>query len=563
MRMCARESLIKGEFPMSNKEYRMSKEGVLSILSILKKSERSDPTLRHSAVLVHRSPLLGDSIFCGSLFPVFSFPRWSMRTRQIFFWLSCLSAVILSIILFGCAPVGPDYVPPTMPSPKAWHTNLKYGLTTNDPAPETLATWWETLHDPTLTKLMEQAVTGNLDLKVARSRVRAARARRTISRSGLFPSVDASASGTRNRLSEERYGGDDYDLYAAGFDATWELDIFGGTRRSVEAADADIQEQEEDLRDVMVSLLSEVALNYIDVRTFQAGIVVAWSNLEAQENTFQLTQSRYEAGLTNELAVQQATYNIENTRSKIPVLRIALEGAMNHIAVLLGQEPGALHAELKKPRMIPFTPPIVAVNGIIRTLRRRPDLRSAERRLAAQTARVGEATADLYPRFRLLGSIGLETLSLGDVFSASGLAYLIGPSISWPVFNAEAIRSNIEVQSELQEQALLEYEAAVLNALKDVENALISYAEEQNRRKALSASAEAAERAVELSESQYQAGLTDFTGVLDAQRSLLSFQEQLTRSEGAVTSNLVRLYKALGGGWVPLPRDASQDSAEP
>lgn len=487
----------------------------------------------------------------------------AIKKNAILFSLPCLIIMLLSVALFGCAPVGPDYAPPAIPSPKAWHTDLKYGLTADDPAPETLATWWKTFQDPILSKLMEQAVAGNLDLKKARSRVRAARARRTISRSGLFPFVDASASGTRNRLSEERYGGNDYDLYAAGFDATWELDIFGGTRRSVEAADADIQEQEEDLRDVMVSLLSEVALNYIDVRTFQAGIVVAWSNLEAQENTFQLTQSRYEAGLTNELAVQQATYNIENTRSKIPVLRIGLETAMNRIAVLLGRKPGALHVELKKPRIIPFTPSIVAVGIPAETLRRRPDLRSAERRLAAQTARIGEATADLYPRFRLLGSIGLETLSLGNVFSASGLAYLIGPSISWPVFNAGAIRSNIEVQSELQKQALFEYEAAVLNALKEVENALVSYAEEQNRRKALSASAEAAKRAVELSESQYQAGLTDFTGVLDAQRSLLSFQEQLTRSEGAVTANLVRLYKALGGGWAPLSRDADGNSKEP
>ena len=483
--------------------------------------------------------------------------------KGIFFWLSCLSALLLSLVLFGCAPVGPDYAPPAVFSPKTWHTDLKYGLTAKEPGPETLASWWETLHDPTLTKLMEQAVAGNLDLKKARSRVRAARARRTISRSGLFPFVDASVSGTRNHLSEERYGGDDYDLYAAGFDATWELDIFGGIRRSVEAADADIQEKEADLRDVMISLLSEVALNYIDVRTFQANIVVIWSNLDAQEKTFQLTQSRYQAGLTNELAVQQATYNIENTRSKIPVLRIGLEGAMNRLAVLLGREPGALHEELKKPQVIPFTPREVAVGIPAETLRRRPDLRRAERGLAAQTARVGAATADLYPRFRLLGSIGLETLSLGNVFSASGLAYLIGPGISWPVFNAGAIRSNIQVQSELQEQALIEYEAAVLNALREVENALVSYDEEQNRRQALSASAKAAERAVELSESQYQAGLTDFTSVLDAQRSLLSFQEQLTQSDGAITANLVRLYKALGGGWFPLPRGAVEGPAQP
>lgn len=480
--------------------------------------------------------------------------RRNSPLRRSFFLsagLCCLAA------FFACAPVGPDYVPPALPAPDSWHTALKSGLAAKAPDPQTLATWWETLHDPALSRLMEEAVLGNLDLKKATSRVREARARRTIDRSGLFPLVDASASATRNRLSEERFGGDDYDLYTAGFDATWELDIFGGIRRSVEAADADIQEREEDLRNVLVSLLSEVALNYIDVRTFQAGIVVAWSNLDAQESTFQLTQSRYQAGLTNELAVQQATYNIENTRSKIPVLRIGLERAMNRIAVLLGRTPGALHDELKKPQPIPFTPPLVTVGIPAEALRRRPDLRRAERRLAAQTARVGAATADLYPRFRLLGSIGLETLSLGNIFSADGLAYLIGGGISLPVFNAGAIRSNIQVQSERQEQALIEYEGAVLNALQEVENALVAYAEEQNRRQALNASAKAAKRAVELSESQYQAGLTDFTSVLDAQRSLLSFQEQLTESEGAVTANLVRLYKALGGGWSPLTGKAA------
>ncbi len=486
--------------------------------------------------------------------------NYTIKRKQILFWLPCLTILILTILLSGCAPVGPDYVRPDVPSPKAWHTDLKYGLTAKAPETKTLAAWWETLHDPALSKLMEEAVVGNLDLKIARSRVREARARRTISRSKLFPFVDASASATKNHLSEDRYGGDDYDLYSAGFDAAWELDIFGGIRRSVEAADADIQQQEENLRDVMVSLLSEVALNYIDVRTFQADITVIWSNLNAQEKTFQLTQSRYQAGLTNELAVQQATYNIENTRSRLPSLRIGLEAAMNRLAVLLGREPGALHEELKKPGLIPITPREVAVGIPAETLRRRPDLRRAERSLAAQTARVGEATADLYPRFRLLGSIGLETLSIGNIFSASGLAYLIGPGISWPVFNAGAIRSNIVVQSELQEQALTEYEGAVLNALREVENALVAYAEEQNRRKALSASAKAAERAVELSESQYQAGLIDFTSVLDAQRSLLNFQEQLTQTDGAVTSNLVRLYKALGGGWSPLPPDTDVDA---
>jgi NodT family efflux transporter outer membrane factor (OMF) lipoprotein len=328
----------------------------------------------------------------------------------------------------------------------------------------------------------------------------------------------------------------------------------------VEAATADLEATREAMRDVMVSLLSEVALNYLDVRTFQAAIKVAKENLKSQEDSHRVAVSRYEAGLTNELSVQQAAYNMENTRSRIPVLRTSLKAAMNRLCVLLGLQPGALNEELAGDAPIPVPPLRVAVGVPADALRRRPDIRRAERLLAARTAEVGVATADLYPKFDLVGSIGLESLSLGNVFSASGLAYLIGPKARWPVFDAGAIRSNIQVQTERQQQALIQYESAVLTALEEVENAMIAYAEEQRRLKALEASAKAAQRAVELAQSQYEAGLTDFTNVLDAQRSLLSFEEQLARSEGAVTSNLVRLYKALGGGWTSL-LDESQGKA--
>jgi len=461
-----------------------------------------------------------------------------------------LKTLILSTILAACAPVGPNYAPPETNAPKQWSTPLKGGLVEKDNDLDALSTWWRTLHDPMLTNLVVRAVSGNLDLKSARSRVREARARRGITEARLFPMVDAAASATRNRLSEARYGGDDYSLYSAGFDAGWEIDVFGGIRRSVEAATANLEAENATLRDVMVSLLSEVALNYLDVRTIQLGIEVAVHNLEAQERSYRLALSRYEAGLTNELSVQQAKYNMESTRSKIPLLRTALAAAMNRLSVLLGLQPGALNEQLKEHAPIQVPPLKVAVGVPAEALRRRPDIRHAERQLAAQTAQVGVATADLYPKFSLVGSIGLETLSLGNVFSASGLAYLIGPSVTWPVFDAGAIRSNIQVQTERQKQALIQYESAILNALEEVENALVAYAEEQNRLKSLEASTQAAKRAVLLSESQYKAGLTDFTSVLDAQRSLLSFQEQLAQSKGNVMSNLVRLYKTLGGGWM-------------
>jgi multidrug efflux system outer membrane protein len=322
----------------------------------------------------------------------------------------------------------------------------------------------------------------------------------------------------------------------------------------VEAAEADLGAKQEDLHDVLVSLLAEVAVNYLDVRTFQVRLAVAEANLEAQSETYQLAQWRYEAGLSDELTVQQARYNLENTRSQIPTLRTGLEEAMNRIAVLLGEQPGKLHAELEKREPIPVTPLNVAVGVPADLLRRRPDVRQAERQLAAQTARIGVATADLYPKFTLSGSIGLEALSLNNL--SSGIWTLSGgPRISWAIFKAGAIRQNIEVQSALQEQYLIAYETAVLSALEEVENALVAYAEEQQRRQSLSEATQAAQKAVELAQHKYQAGLTDFSNVLDAQRSLLSFQDQLAQSDGTVTSNLVRLYKALGGGWTSMAPD--------
>jgi NodT family efflux transporter outer membrane factor (OMF) lipoprotein len=309
---------------------------------------------------------------------------------------------------------------------------------------------------------------------------------------------------------------------------------------------------------VLVSLLAEVALNYVEVRTYQARIAVAEANLKAQGETHQLTLWRYQAGLSDELAVQQARYNLESTRSQIPTLRTGLEEAMNRIAVLLGEQPGKVHGELEKQDSIPVTPLKVAVGVPADMLRRRPDIRRAERQLAAQTARIGVATADLYPKFTLSGSIGLEALSLSNPSSTGSWTLSGGPKVTWTIFKAGAIRQNIEIQSALQEQYLTAYEAAVLSALEEVENALVAYAEEQHRRQSLSEATHAAQKAVELAQHKYQAGLTDFSNVLDAERSLLSFQDQLAQSDGTVTSNLVRLYKALGGGWTSLTPDVKK-----
>lgn len=485
-----------------------------------------------------------------------------MTYPQSFRSLAALTAAGWITALAGCAAVGPDYVPPDLSAPASWYGELKDGLRSNSPAPEPLARWWTHLNDPILSELMERAVTGSLDLKSALAKVREARARRGLSQTSLFPSADVSSSFTKSGVGSNNDGGE-RETYKTGFDAGWEIDVFGGTRRAVEAADADLDVSQANLDDVLVSLTAEVGLNYVEVRSYQTRLAVASANILAQEESLKLTQSRFEAGLSDELAVQQAKYNLESTRSQVPTLRSALEQAKNRLAVLLGETPGTLHAMLRESRSVPVTPTTVAVGIPAEVLRRRPDIRAAERNLAARTANIGEAVAELYPKFRLAGSIGLEALSSSDILDAGSRVWSIGPSISWKVFDAGAIRRSIEIREVLQEQALIQYEAAVLNALEEVENALTAYAEEQARRESLTRGAAAALQAMNLAQDQYRAGLVDFSNVLDAQRSRLSFEDQLAQSDAAVTADLVRLYKALGGGWESLRPAGENGAARP
>jgi NodT family efflux transporter outer membrane factor (OMF) lipoprotein len=473
---------------------------------------------------------------------------WKTLSRQCVLG---LYAGLALMALTGCT-VGPDPVAPEPSVSLAWHSELRNGLTAKLMDPNTLASWWTTLDDPQLSGLIERAAAGNLDLRKAKSRIRESRARRGIAEGAGLPTLTATASATSRRTDTNRGIDTTSESLSSSFDAGWELDIFGRVRRSVEAAQADLESVEEDLHDVLVSLLAETALNYIEVRTFQARLAAAEANLETQNETYQLTLWRSQTGLDDELAMHQARYNLENTRSQIPMLRSGLEEAMNRLAVLLGETPGNLHQELEKPRAIPIPPAEVAVGVPAETVRRRPDVRRAERELAAQTARVGVAMADLYPRLTLNGSIGLESLSLRDPSSSSRTGSVSGgPGISWAIFDP-TVRPNIEVQSALQEQALIQYQAVVLGSLEEVENALIAYAQEQQRRDTLRQATESAQAAADLAQFKYQAGLIDFVNVLVAQRSLLSFQDQLHQSNGTVTSNVIRLYKALGGGWTSM-----------
>jgi len=467
-----------------------------------------------------------------------------MRRTKMHLLRACLLLLPALMLLAGCVTVGPDYVAPETNAPPAWNAATGGSLKAGRADPEELAHWWETFQDPVLTSLIDRAVKGNLDLKEASARVREARARRTAAGAGLLPALDSTASFQRSGDSESVR-----NLYSAGFDARWEIDLFGGVRRSVEAADADLQAASEAMNDTLVTLSAEVALNYVEVRTFQSRLETAEANLALQQETYRIEQSLAQAGLSDALALQRARSNLESTRALIPSLRASLEEAKNRLAVLLGEHPGAVHKEFALHGPVPLVPPAISIDAPADILRRRPDVRQAERELAAQSARVGVAMAELYPRITLNGSIGLSAVSSGDLLTAGSRTFSYGPRITLPIFSAGSIRAGIEARSALQEQALIRYESSVLTALEEVENALNAYAQELERRSALQESAQAAQEAAELAEYQYRSGLVDFTALLDTQRSLLSAQDELVRNSGALTSNLVRLYKALGGGW--------------
>ncbi len=477
----------------------------------------------------------------------------SRGTRSRLFRLLGLAAVLIAAgLLFGCRAAGPDYAKPEIPPPPQWHTELSNGLRADKTSDETLAQWWTMLGDSSLESFLERAVRGNLDLRRALAVVREGRARRGIADADRFPTVSgAGVVGFQrgsNRMGEAAMGG----LFSLGFDAGWEVDVFGRVKRSIEAAEAGLEATEELLRDTLVSLLGEVALNYVEIRQSQQQLIIAQNNLKVQEEIYQLARQLFDAGLTTRIDVEQASYSVASTRSVIPALRIQLEQAKNRLAVLLGENPGTLSDELKQSAPIPVGPFEVAVGIPAEALRRRPDVRRAERTLAAQTAAVGVATAAKYPQFALSGSIGYEAITKGNPLSLGNLIGSILGSGFYTIFDAGRIRQQIEVQNARQEQALIDYEVTILGALEEVENALIGYVDEQVRRESLVEAAESAERAVDLVRTNYAAGLIDFQPVLESQRSLLVLQDQLVRSNGAVTSNLIRLYKALGGGWAQV-----------
>ena len=466
---------------------------------------------------------------------------------------ACVAA-LLAVALGGCAAVGPDYSEPQLAVPAGWSA----GTGTDAMDAVLLARWWHGFGDPVLDRLVADALAANLDLAQARARLREARARRGVAGAALAPSVDASLSGSRSRSSGQSGSGSTRELYSAGFDASWELDVFGGVRRSVEAAQADLEASVESLSDTRVSLAAEVALNYIDLRTAEQRLAIAEESIASRGENHQIIRWRQQAGLVSELDLAQATTDLESTRAVLPPLRTAVIEAKNRLAVLLGRNPGELESLVHADRPIPLAAAEIVAAIPADTLRQRPDVRVAERRLAAQTARLGEAEAARYPSFRLSGSLGLEALELDALADRGANTHSLFGGITAPVFNAGRIAANIEIQDALVEQARLAYRAAVLAALEEVENALTAVANTDARRAKLAEAAAAARTTLAIAEYRYASGLADFLSVLDAQRTQLSLDEQLAGSTGELARAQIRLYKALGGGWSTEPLPAKE-----
>ena len=463
------------------------------------------------------------------------------------------AGLLTAILLAGCAAVGPDYAAPERATPATWRGAAAAGVAVAPTAPTDLANWWRQLDDPTLTGLIEQALQTSLDLRTAQAKLREARARRALAGAELFPTVSGSAAGQRVKASGESGGGGTANRFSAGFDASWELDIFGGLRRSVEAAQADLEASEASLRDVQVSLAAEAAINYVELRASQAALDIARANAASQAETLQLTQWRAQAGLTSTLDVEQARANLEQTQAQIPSLETSRAEAEQRLAILLGQPPGALAERLAQPGGIPRIPSRVTVGIPADTLRQRPDVGVAERRLAAETARIGVAEAQAYPNFSLGGSLSLEALTVGALSSGDAVAGSVLGSLAAPIFNAGRIRQQVNIQTAVQEQAWVNYEATVLNALGEVENALVALANTRQRQSHLREAVDAARLAARLARHRYSAGLIDFQTVLDTERTVLTVEDKLTLSEADGVKTLIQLYKALGGGWSPDP----------
>ncbi|HWD94579.1 MAG TPA: efflux transporter outer membrane subunit [Verrucomicrobiae bacterium] len=504
---------------------------------------------------------------------------------------------LICAIFTGCA-VGPNYrrpeakVSPGFGEITVGNSNITSRATSNSPAVE----WWHSFKDAELDHLIDEALKQNYNLRIAMARVREARYQRSIVAADLLPNVDADSGywhgrGSKNvtlplggggagaggkssaspktrsdppggGISGSSAGSDQLtpfgkgglpgvtsSLYQIGFDSNWELDVFGGTRRRLEAAADDLAASVEGLHDITITLLAEVARNYIELRGTQQRLKVARENLAAQQETLELTVSRANAGLTSRADVTRAAAQLATTSATVPPLQASVRQSIHLLSTLVAQEPTALSAELETNQPLVFLPPEVPVGLPSELLKRRPDIRRAERQMAAATARIGSAEADLFPKFALTGGVGLDSTSTGSLFDWQSRYFFISPTVTWRVFDAGRIISNVALQKAARQESLWQYRNTTLTALREVEDGLVAYATEQERRNALAEALKQNQDSLGLIRNQYQNGLATFLEVLDAQRNVLFAQDELAQADQTLGTDLVTLYKALGGGW--------------
>jgi outer membrane protein, multidrug efflux system len=465
------------------------------------------------------------------------------------------SAVALAItaVIAGCA-VGPNYKrPQELLAPQFQGAQASTYITTQDPQVQ----FWRQFADETLDQLVSDALTANHDLRIALGNLIEARGARRESLFDLAPTVTAAAGHTNQLAPASQYGFPfAVSYYDAGFDATWELDFFGQVRRSVEARTAQLQGAEASLRDAQVSVIAEVARTYFELRGQQTQLAVAERNVTNQTDTLKLTQARLDAGRATELDTSRAQSQLSTTLSTIAPLQASIARSIHRLGVLTGQDPNALTSLLAPAKELPELPKIVAISDPATLLRRRPDIRVAERKLAASTALVGVAVADYFPKVTFTGNFTYAAAQPGNLGSSPSRSYVIGPGISWAAFDLGRVHTQVAQARARNDVALAIYEKAVLGALEETENALVTHARARDSLAYVAAAAEASARAARLARTRYEGGYVDFLEVLDAERTQLETEDRLAQNRTETATSLIAVFKALGGGWeqAPLPR---------
>lgn len=469
-----------------------------------------------------------------------------------------LVIAVASALLAGCVTVGPDYKAPVVQ-----RASLQGAADPAFSSASPVASWWAQFDDPVLAQLVHDALGDNLDLRIAMARVRAARAVFNEQRLDQLPHVTAGGSQDRRKQPDPALGGERVgsETYQLGFDAGWELDLFGRQRRAAEAARADLGAERDNLADAQVMVAAEVARNYFELRGAQKRIAVAHDTLRNLRETQRLTETRLALGAGSELDVQSSRARLKAIEADIPLLEVAEVQSRHRLAVLLGQRPGALDAVLQ-PRAVPAFAKALPLGDTSNLLRQRADVRMAERRLAAATARVGVATADLFPRIRLSGFVGFLGGDASGLVNGNNKAWSLTPSISWAAFDFGSVRARLRASKAQADGAAAEYEQAVLLALEDTENALTRYAKQQARLGIVAEQAQAARKAESLAQLRYREGSEDFLALLDAQRNQLAADDALAAAEAQVNVSVVAVYKALGGDGRSLPAVAAVGTAE-